>query len=170
MKDTTRCILIDPIAKTITDYYLPESGGNKCIYKAIGCDCFDHLELGEGLQLFMDDNGLISIPRETTPPYNVTQGFFVIHDGLTARHLIAGKGLVSAYDSDGVTVDLPLWVDPQRIAQIIKFVPNDQRNAVAGLGKKILADAGLVFSKADWDARTARHAALVKQALALCRN
>ena len=77
---------------------------------------------------------------------------------------------MSAYDSDGVTVDLPLWVDPQRIAQIIKFVPNDQRNAVAGLGKKILADAGLVLTKADWDARTARHAALVNQALALCRN
>jgi len=158
MKDTTRSILIDPIAKTITNIELSCVNENDQTHKIIGCDYCCQVYFGDRVSMSVDDEGMLHIPREPHPPYDVTQGFFVIHTGDMARNLIAGRGILWAYNAEGETIDLPDWIQPGVIAEVIKFVPAGQRNVAADLCQRILTEG------------EANYAKIVNQALALCRN
>jgi hypothetical protein len=106
----------------------------------------------------VNDEGLLHIPREAQPPYNVMQDFFVIHTGDMARNLIAGRGILWAYNAEGETIDLPDRIQPEVIAEVIKFVPAERRNVAADLCHRILTEGETNYAK------------IVNQALALCRN
>ena len=158
MKETTRSILIDPIAKTITNIELSCVDENEQIHKIIGCDYCCQVYLGDRVSMSVNDEGLLHIPRETRPPYNVMQDFFVIHTGDMARNLIAGRGILWAYNAEGETIDLPDRIQPEVIAEVIKFVPAERRNVAADLCHRILTEGETNYAK------------IVNQALALCRN
>jgi len=158
MKDTTRRILIDPIANTITNIDVSCVNASEQIHRIIDCDYCCQVDFGSHVFLTVDDEGMLYIPRETQLPYNIMQGFFVIHTGDMARKLIAGRGILWAYNAEGETIDLPDWFQPEEIAEVIKFVPAEQRNVAADLCQRILTEG------------ETNYAMIVNQALALCRN
>lgn len=169
MKKTTRSILVDPIANTITDIEIPR-GKNDYIHEVIRCARCSQVYFGDNMNLSVDDAGLIDIPRETEPPFNVRQGFFVIHVDGQARNLIAGRGILWAYDHEGITVDLPSRITPAFIAKFIKFVRPDQRNAAAGLCREIMAGGKSEGNVTHLGAPLKQYLEIVNRALALCRN
>ena len=158
MKDTTRRILIDPIANAITNIDVSCVNASEQIHKIIGCEFCCQVDFGGRVFLTVDDEGMLYIPRETHPPYDIVQGFFVIHTGDMARNLIAGRGILWAYNAEGETIDLPDGIQPGAIAEVIKFVPAERRNVAADLCQRILTEGGI--NKAE----------ILNQALALCRN
>ena len=168
MKSTTRSILVDPISNTITEIEIPRDKVD-FIHEVIGCERCSQVYFGNKMNLSVDDVGLINIPREPLPPFNVRQGFFVIHADGQARNLIAGKGILWAYDHEGITVDLPPWITPAFIAKFIKFVPLDQRNAAAGLCREIMAGGESEGIVIHLGAPRKRYIEIVKRALGLCR-
>ena len=164
---STRSILIDPIAKAVTEIMVPRIGANYHIHKLIGCDCCDHIDFGSGVMLSVDDECLSHITREAELPHNVTQGFFVIHLNGAPRNLIAGKGVLWAYDAQGETIDLPAWVTPTLIQQHVKFVADHHRNAAADLCEEILAHAGIALGQEQIQLHQRRYADIVRRAMAL---
>jgi len=111
---------------------------------------------------------MLHIPRELAPPHNVTGGFFVVHNLSVACALCAGKGVVIMRSPRGEPFALPPEVTIEVMSQIIKFVPNDQRNAAADLCNELVADCCEVKSKAHYEELVAREADIVKRAMALC--
>ncbi len=164
---TTRSILIDPVAKTITEIMVPLIGANTHFHKIIGCESSDQVDFGSGVMLSIDDDGLSRITRDTKTPRQVTQGFFVTHANGVPRHLIAGKGILWTYDSEGETVDLPPWVTPALIQQHVAFVADHHRNAAADLCQEILSQAGVAFGPEQIQIHQRRYADIVRRALAL---
>lgn len=166
-KHTTRSLLIDPVAKTITEIMVPRFGAHTHFHTLIGCDCCDRVDFGSGVMLSVDDDGLSRITREAEPPHNVTQGFFVTHAHGVPRHLIAGKGILWAYDSAGVTADLPTWVTPALIRKHVAFVADHHRNAAAELCEEILSHAGIAADPEQIRIHQRRYADIVRRALVL---
>jgi hypothetical protein len=165
--NTTRSILIDPNAKTITEVMVPVIGANTHFHKLIGCNSCDQVDFGSGVMLSIDDDGLSRIARDAKPPHNVIQGFFVTHANGVPRQLIAGKGILWTYDAEGETVDLPAWVTPALIRQHVAFVADHHRNAAAGLCQEILSQAGVAFGLEQIQLHQRRYAAIVRRAMAL---
>jgi len=166
-KPTTRSLLIDPVAKNVTEIMVPRIDANNHIHKLIGCDYCDQVAFGCGVMLSVDDNGLSRISRKTQSPHDVTQGFFVTHDNGEPRHIIAGKGILWTYDSEGETVDLPAWVTPTLIRQHVAFVADHHRNAAADLCAEILSQAGIAAGPEQILIHQRRYADIVRRAMAL---
>ena len=164
---STRSLLIDPVAKTITEVMMPCAGAGEFIHHFIGCESCDQVDFGSGVMLSIDDEGLYHIARESEPPHNVTQGFFVTHSNGAPRNLISGKGVLWAYDAEGVTVDLPASVTPALIRQHVKFVADHHRNAAADLCHEILSRAGIAVGPEQIQIHQRRYADIVRRAMAL---
>jgi hypothetical protein len=164
---STRSLLIDSIAKTVTEIMVPRGGDIDYIHKLIGCEGCDHVKFGSGIMLAIDDYGLIHIARKAEPPHDVTQGFFVTHVNGTPRHFIAGKAVLWAYDEEGLTVDLPGWVTPALIRQHVAFVADQHRNAAAELCREILTRAGITANPAEYATQEQRYNEIIRRAMAL---
>lgn len=169
-KHTTRSLLIDPVAKTVTEIIVPRNDANNHIHKLIGCDSCDQVDFGSGVMLSIDDDGLSRITRDPRQPRQVTQGFFVTHANGVPRHLIASKGILWTYDSEGETVDLPAWVTPALIRQHVSFVADHHRNAAAALCEEILSQAGIAFGPTQIQTHQRRYADIVRRALELTKK
>jgi hypothetical protein len=165
-KHTTRSLLIDPVAKTVTEIMVPLCGNNH-IHKLIGCESCDQIDFGSGVMLSIDDEGLYHIPRQPEPPHAVIQGFFVTHVNGMPRNFVSGKGVLWAYDAEGVTVDLPAWVTPALIRQHVAFVADRHRNTAADLCGEILSQAGIAFGPTQIQTHQRRYAEIVCRAMAL---
>jgi hypothetical protein len=166
-KHTTRSLLIDPVAKTVTGIMVPLNNANTNFHNIIGCDSCDQVAFGCGIMLSVDDKGLSRISRDPRPPRQVTQGFFVTHDNGVPRQLIAGKGILWTYDSEGETIDLPAWVTPSLIRQHVAFVADRHRNAAADLCEEILSQAGIAADPEQIQIHQRRYADIVRRAMAL---
>ena len=115
----------------------------------------------------IDDEGLYNITRETEPPYNVTLGFFVtLFNGEPGR-FISGKGVLWAYNDEGETVDLAVWITPELVRQHAAFVADHHRNAAANLCEGILSKAGIAFGPEQIRLHQRRYADIVRRAMAL---
>jgi len=166
-KHTTRSLLIDPVAKTVTEIMVPRNDANNHIHKLIGCESCDQVDFGCGVMLSIDDEGLYRITREPESPHNVTQGFFVILSKGVPTRLISGKGVLWAYNAKGETIDLPVWVTPALIQQLVKFVANHHRNAAADLCHEILSQAGVACGWEQIQLHQRRYADIVRRAMEL---
>lgn len=165
--NTNRSLLIDPVAKNITEIMVPLIDANTHFHNIIGCQSCDQINFGCGVMLSIDDDGLSRISRKAQPAHDVTQGLFVTHDNGLPRHLIAGKGILWTYDSEGETVDLPAWVTPALIRQHVAFVADHHRNAAADLCQEILSQAGIAADPEQIQIHQRRYADIVRRALAL---
>ena len=165
--NTTRSLLIDPVAKTITEINVPLINANTHFHNIIGCESCAQVDFGSGVMLSIDDEGLSHITRVAEPPHNVTQGFFVTHANGVPHRLISGKGILWTYDSEGETIDLPAWVTPTLIRQHVAFVADNHRNAAAALCEEILSKAGITAIPAEFPIQQQRYADIVRRALAL---
>ena len=165
--ETNRSLLIDPTTKTITEIRVPVVGANTHLHKLIGCDSCDFVDFGQGVMLAVDDDGLSRTARDLKPSHNASQGFFVTHANGVPRHLIAGKGILWTYDSEGETVDLPAWVTPALIRQHVAFVADHHRNAAADLCQEILSQAGIAADPEQIQIHQRRYADIVRRALVL---
>lgn len=110
MKDV-RGILIDPVAKTITEVTL--NGDYKEIHKQIGADCFDAVYVdrrpdGSTEAIFVDDEGL----------YREGQEFFLWRG---YAQPLAGRGLILGANEEGDTVSTRLSLD--QVKNKVSFVP-----------------------------------------------
>jgi len=166
-KHTTRSLFIDSIAKTVTEIMVPRNDANNHIHKLIGCESCDHVDFGCSVMLSIDDEGLYHITREPESPHNVTQGFFVILSNGVPTRLISGKGVLWAYNAKGETIDLPVWVTPALIQQLVKFVADHHRNAAADLCSEILSQAGIAFGREQIQIHQRRYADIVRRAMEL---
>lgn len=81
--------LIDPFAQTVTP--VEYDGDYRSIYKLIGCSTFTVASSSEGLDCYVDDEGLLNGPTD----------FFVFED---YPQPLAGKGLVLSHDEEGDSV------------------------------------------------------------------
>jgi hypothetical protein len=156
-KPTTRSLLIDPVAKSVTEIMVPRIDANNHIHKLIGCKGCDRVDFGNRVMLSIDDFGLS----------NVTQGFFVIHVNGVPRHFISGKGVLWAYNAEGETVDLPAGVTPALIRQHVAFVADHHRTAAADLCAETLTRAGITGNPAEFSTQKQRYNEIVRRAMAL---
>ncbi len=166
-----RTILIDPLKHTITRHELPEPHELEHLYSAMSVHGVDVICLGEvpplAIDLWVDDEGLMIIPRDHEKPHHVTQGFFVLHNNGRPYNLVAGKALVAASNAAGDTVGLPDVVTPERLAASVAFIPDDKRDVAANIAEAILNLCGCVESEAELAAIRVSNTVLLSRAMAL---
>ena len=101
-----KAVLIDPFNRTVTDVECPDDGG---INRVIDCHLLDVIRVAEGVDIWIDDNGL----------GKPDQAYWSFKSDDAQSH-IAGKALVLGHDGDGNTTEcLYLAVT---IARVIEFV------------------------------------------------
>jgi hypothetical protein len=101
-----KAVLINPFNRTVTDVEGPDDGG---IADALDCYLLDVIRVAEGVDIWVDDNGLAK----------PDQAYWRFKSDDAQSH-IAGKALVLGHDSAGNTTDcLYLAVT---IARVIEFV------------------------------------------------
>jgi hypothetical protein len=83
-----RAILLDAKTRTVSE--VDYDGDYKSIYGLIGCQCFTVVQLGNGDDLYVDDEGLLTMNESTvfiqTPWYPTP---------------LAGSGLILSCDDEG---------------------------------------------------------------------
>lgn len=100
MSKKIRAVLIDPVARTVTDIEIEK--GLSFLYKAIGCRTVTRVELDDQNDLWLDDDGLLHTPQ----PDKFTIGRY--------PQPLAGVGLVCGYDGEGNTISTRLDADKVR--------------------------------------------------------
>ena len=85
-----KAIFIDATAQTVTDIEL--ESGLQAMYKAIGCQCVDHVILDDTTDLWLDDEGLLLSPQ---PPKFRISGY---------DNTFAGNALICGYNRKGDTI------------------------------------------------------------------
>jgi hypothetical protein len=159
-----RTILINPVDETITVVELPDKHTIDDIYKALQCTTFGVISLGDGCDLFIDDEGLMSIPRSEEPSYEVTQGFFVLHQNGKPIHMIAGRALVTRHNENGDTVAVPERITVNMIAAFVHWIPKSRRNDAAEIGGELLNLMGIVESQEELEEKRQKEVDLVSRA------
>jgi len=154
-----RTILIDPVANTVTEHTLPDSGkGNlHSFYDVLNCDLVDYVSLGNNVDLWVDDEGALKDAAE--------RGYFVVHNMGRGHRLIAGRGLVVGHDEDGNSTSIPDRVTVDMIKRhILFFHPNDVAQAV-DLMDQITSLNGWVESREDLAARQSEMVLIMEKAV-----
>jgi hypothetical protein len=101
--------LIDPYAKTIEPITIDKSQGLNDYYKYLSCRSFDIVQLNESNDVYVDDEGLLSIPP---------MAMFFSWEGSYQPY--AGKGIVMGFnDDDGETISASISIEELR--EKIKF-------------------------------------------------
>jgi hypothetical protein len=106
--DIMKAYLIDPFAKTVTEYEY--NGDYKSIYVFIDASTFDVARLDKGDGIYIDDNGLISGKH---------QEFFLVQGYPTP---LAGKGLLLGCDNEGNSTSPHLTFD--EFTSMVTFISN----------------------------------------------
>lgn len=102
-----RAILIDPVARTVTE--VDYDGNYKSIYRLIEAHPFQVLQINETESVFIDDEGLL---HEPSPTHYFRFG--------TDGHPVSGKGLVLGVDDEGESVATQLTI--AELQDMIQFV------------------------------------------------
>lgn len=107
-------IIIDPLAKTCIASTLDASNTLRSLYTAIGCDTVDCLDLGEGVDVWFDDEGLLRNDWSAL-------GFTRFCGAITLGGVLVLAGL-----HNSKTGDLPKWCTPEYVAGMLSF-PNPKK-------------------------------------------
>jgi len=105
-----RVILVDPVAKTVTEHDIPRSGGGflEEAYKLTGCSCITVAQYDSDHDVYVDDEGLLK----------QVEGFVMV-----PRHPepLAGKALiVGAVDDEGENT--PATVDLDHVKKSVSMI------------------------------------------------
>lgn len=104
-----RAILIDPTTRTICE--VDYNGDYKTIATTLGCSIYTVMHVGNGVDMFLDDEGLLTYPNP--------HGYFKMrgYDGI-----LAGKALITGTDMEGNTIACPPWVNVDETRRIVSFI------------------------------------------------
>jgi hypothetical protein len=131
-----KAFLIDPFTKTITA--VEYDGNYKSIYKMLGCDLFDVVELPDFEDaIYVDDEGLMVAACD--------QAYFMVRE---LPRPLAGKGLVLGTNDDGESAD-PLVTIEQLTARV-RWVSREEalRASEAGIFDTSISDGdGIVIGQ-----------------------
>ena len=110
-----RAILIDPFTETVSQVTLVDTK-LQTYYNLLGCDLITMAGLANGVDMILDDEGLLKDPK--------TQAYFKMGIG---SQPFAGKALVVGTDDEGNTVSLPENVTTEKVFQrVIFFKPSEK--------------------------------------------
>jgi hypothetical protein len=110
-----RAILIDPFNETITEVKMVDTK-LQTIYALIGCDLITITSLAEGVDMILDDEGLLKDSEK--------QAYFKFGIG---SQPFAGKALIIATDGEGDFASLPEEVSVDKINdKVIFFKPSEK--------------------------------------------
>jgi len=110
-----RAILIDPFTQTITEVKMVDTK-IQTIYALIGCEIITITSLAEGIDMILDDEGLLKNSEN--------QAYFKFGIG---SQPFAGKALVIATDEEGDFASLPEKVSVEKISdKVIFFKPSKE--------------------------------------------
>lgn len=110
-----RAILIDPFSETITEVKMVDTK-LQTIYALIGCQLITITSLAEGIDMILDDEGLLKDSEN--------QAYFKF--GITSQPF-AGKALIIATDNEGDFASLPEKVSVEKINdKVIFFKPSKE--------------------------------------------
>lgn len=115
-------ILVDSKNKEIKRVEVGD--GIEDIYKHLGCDTFDIVNLGGGVDMFIDDEGLLKnawVDQETGEKHNMT--------GIKLAgypQVIMGNGLIMGHNEEGESIDSPVSVE--QVEAVVTFVEYDNPN------------------------------------------
>ena len=119
----TKAILIDSKNKSITE--VEKGEGIEDIYKHLGegVRCFSVISLGGGVDMFIDDEGLLreAYIDENGEKHNMTG---IQLDGYP--QVIMGNGLIVGTDDMGETIDCPVSV--RQVEAVVTLVELDDPN------------------------------------------
>jgi len=104
-----RAILIDPFNETITEVKMVDTK-IQTIYALLGCDVITITSLAEGIDMILDDEGLLKDSDK--------QAYFKFGIG---SQPFAGKALVIATDEEGDFASLPEKVSVDKINNRVVF-------------------------------------------------
>ena len=127
-------IIIDPDKATVRR--VKYGGDTKQIYKELGCELFDIVSIGDGIDLFIDDEGLYNpdnVNADGSLKVNLMATYLRLwwwmsdpqdYDWRLAQKMyqIVGKVVVLAHDDDGNTVDL----DDAQNEEVLELLGQDQ--------------------------------------------
>ena len=109
----TRAILIDPFTETITEVNMVDTK-LQTIYNLIGCDLITITSLANGIDMILDDEGLLKNSEN--------QAYFKF--GINSQPF-AGKALIIATNDEGDFASLPEKVSVEKINhRVIFFKPS----------------------------------------------
>ena len=109
----TRAILIDPFTETITEVKMVDTK-LQTIYNLIGCDLITITSLANGIDMILDDEGLLKDSEK--------QAYFKF--GINSQPF-AGKALIIATNDEGDFSSLPEKVSVEKINnRVIFFKPS----------------------------------------------
>ena len=110
-----RAILIDPFTQTINEVKMVDTK-LQTIYALIGCDLITITSLAEGVDMILDDEGLLKDSEK--------QAYFKFGIG---SQPFAGKALIIATDGEGDFASLPEEVSVEKINErVIFFKPSEK--------------------------------------------
>jgi len=110
-----RAILIDPFTQTITEVKMVDTK-LQTIYALIGCELITITSLAEGIDMILDDEGLLKNSEN--------QAYFKF--GITSQPF-AGKALIIATDGEGDFASLPEEVSVEKVSdKVIFFKPSKE--------------------------------------------
>jgi len=121
-----RAILIDPFTQTITEVKMVDTK-LKTIYALIGCELITITSLSEGIDMILDDEGLLKNSEN--------QAYFKF--GITSQPF-AGKALIIATDDEGDFASLPEKVSVEKISDKVIFFKPSKKTLEESLEIKIM--------------------------------
>jgi hypothetical protein len=95
-----RAILIDPVAKTVTE--VEHTDDYRDIYKHLECDLFTVVGIDEVDSVFIDDEGLL---KDEPGPFFALAGY---------PQPLAGRGLILGCDEEGESIAARMSLDEAR--------------------------------------------------------
>ena len=103
-----KTILIDPYDQSIS--YVDISDSNiQDYYSVMQCSCFDVIRLGDGVIMFVDDEGILKDNR-----------YFQL-----GRQTFAGRSIIADSTDDGGTTDSHLTID--QVSEKIEWLPEGHK-------------------------------------------
>jgi hypothetical protein len=94
-------ILINPKAETITECFIDTLKGLEDYYTQLECQTFDIAHIGNGHDVYIDDEGLLNIQHDTK--FFSIEGYY---------QPLVGNGIVMGFNAeDGETINCTLTID-----------------------------------------------------------
>jgi hypothetical protein len=160
-----KSILISPYDETVSEVVLPEPHNYRDINRQIDCDVFTIVQLNENNAMFVDDEGLLKIADDAKAAETNARFFLICDESGAPRHLIAGKGLVLANDSEGDSVSTTMTVDEVRSR--VKFLKAENGTQAVALANEVLYSGGVCTTQEEMNAIAVHHESLMQRAMQL---